>query len=401
MQAPMRDPDELRALSALAFDELRAGLGGLRSVHGAIADRAFGAVGPSAAPARTLHDAIASGVWAAMGVGAAAGGRLADGALAARGPRGRAVTRTPRGAGAVAVVTGLRGDVLAREGSALHEPMSARVAGRAVAAEPGALAAAYPSASGDVVLFVHGLFETEHSWRHDGETFGDVLARERGWTPVDVRYSTGLHIAENGRALHALLGALVDAWPVPVRRIALVGHSMGGLVARSATHHGAEEDAAWTALVSDVVSLGTPHLGAPLAQAVHFASAALHVVPETRPVAGLLRRRSAGIRDLRSGSLVDADWQGRDPDALRAAARREVPLLAGADHTFVSATITRSPRHPLGRLVGDGLVLPASAHGAGGRRVGFEAQLAHVGGVHHLELLRHPAVLALLRERLG
>ncbi len=48
-----------------------------------------------------------------------------------------------------------------------------------------------------------------------------------------------------------------------------------------------------------MVSLGSPHVGAPLAQGVHWASAALNAVPETRPLASLLRRRSAGIRDLR------------------------------------------------------------------------------------------------------
>jgi hypothetical protein len=104
-------------------------------------------------------------------------------------------------------------------------------------------------------------------------------------------------------------------------------------------------------------------MGAPLEQIVHYASAALHALPETRPVARFLRRRSAGIRDLRQGSLVDEDWRGRDPDGLKAAACREVPLLDGATHYFVAATVTRSPKHPVGRLVGDLLVLLPSASG--------------------------------------
>ncbi len=362
------------------------GVVGIESFHTAIAERAF----RGASPAHAAHDAIASSVYAAVGAGAKAGHVGADGALALRGPGGRSVTSSPRGAALVAVLTGLRGDELAREASALHEPMSVRVAGRTVPVEPGGLAAAFPSATGQVVVFAHGLFETEHAW---GGVFGEALS-DLGWTPVALRYNSGLHVSENGRQLHALLTALVSAWPVPIERIALVGHSMGGLVARSAAHH----RSAWTALVSDVVSLGTPHLGAPLAQAVHVTSAALGRVPETRPLAGFLRRRSAGIRDLRGGSLVDADWTGHDPDALRAAARSEVPLLPGATHTFVSATVTRSPRHPVGRLVGDGLVLSASADA---RRLGFDVELLHVGGAHHLALVRHPAVLALLRERLA
>ena len=108
---------------------------------------------------------------------------------------------------------------------------------------------------------------------------------------------------------------------MPVEEIALVGHSMGGLVARSASHQAVEAGRAWPALVRHVVSLGTPHLGAPLAQGLHYAAHALHAVPETRPFARFLRRRSAGIRDLRQGSLVDRDWDGLRP---RRAARRRV-----------------------------------------------------------------------------
>jgi hypothetical protein len=146
--------------------------------------------------------------------------------------------------------------------------------------------------------------------------------------------------------------------------------------------------------VGHVVSLGTPHLGAPLEQAVHVAAAALDALPETRMFGAFLRRRSGGIRDLRHGSLVDEDWRGRDPDALRSAACRELPLLDGATHCFVSASITRSPRHPMGRMLGDLLVLVPSASGRGRtRRVPFEARLGHhVGAAHHFALLNHPEI---------
>jgi hypothetical protein len=144
-----------------------------------------------------------------------------------------------------------------------------------------------------------------------------------------------------------------------------------------------------------VITLGTPHTGAPLEQAVHALSAALHLAPETRPFARFLRRRSAGIRDLRRGSLADEDWRDHDPDALRAKARTEVPLLQGATHCFVSATITRSEKHPVGRLLGDLLVLAPSA---AGRRVGFSAEYGlALGRTHHIALLNHPAVAEQLR----
>jgi pimeloyl-ACP methyl ester carboxylesterase len=189
------------------------------------------------------------------------------------------------------------------------------------------------------------------------------------------------------------------AWPVEVERIELIGHSMGGLVARSACHYASAEDARWVRRVRHVVSLGSPHMGAPLEQVVHVASAGLSALPEVRPLGSFLRRRSAGIRDLRRGSLVDEDWRDRDPDALRGAALAEVPLLEGAMHCFVAATITRSPSHPVARLLGDALVLEASASGrARDRRIPFEAEHGmHVGGTHHLALLNHPEVYERMR----
>jgi pimeloyl-ACP methyl ester carboxylesterase len=182
-----------------------------------------------------------------------------------------------------------------------------------------------------------------------------------------------------------------------------VGHSMGGLVARSACCHAAQDHADWVRLVRHSVSLGSPHLGAPLEQVVHVLSAGLAALPETRPFANFLRRRSSGIRDLRQGSLVDEDWRDCDPDALRAAACAEVPLIEGATHCFVSATITRSDRHPLGRLLGDTLVLVPSATGRSRtRRIPFDEEYGlHVGGATHFALLNHPAVYERLRDWLA
>jgi hypothetical protein len=398
-------PDEIRALTRLAAAELGGGAGGIGSVHEAIARRVFAAVGEGARPTQLVHDAIARRVYAGVRGASTLAGRAADQALGRRDAGdGRPLSSNPRGALALAVLNGLYGDALEREGSALQEPMAVRVRGRAVELEPAAVAAAFPAATARIVVFVHGLMETEHAWRlGGGKPYGARLARDLGATPVDVRYNTGRHISHNGRSLADLLEALVAAWPVPVRELALVGHSMGGLVARSAGCQAVERDQAWVAHVRHVVSLGTPHMGAPLAQGVHYAAHALHAVPETRPLGRFLRRRSAGIRDLRQGSLVDRDWEGCDPDALRAAACEEVPLLEGATHCFVAATLTRDERHPLGRLIGDWLVLSPSASGRSRtRRIAFRDEHGmHLGGAHHLALLNHPDVYAQLREWLS
>jgi pimeloyl-ACP methyl ester carboxylesterase len=387
---------ELRALTTLGFDELARATGGIGSIQRAVSGRVFSAVGPGATLVRPVHQAITKGVYRGLGAGTRAAG-LAAGAVAGR-RSGPPVSSTRAGSAVIAAITGLTGDRLEEEGSPLAQPMALRVKGEPVPLEPDALAEAFPNATPDIVVFLHGLMETEFSWG-TGETYGTRLERDLGYTPMTVRYNSGLHISQNGRCLSELMDELVAAWPVEVERIALVGHSMGGLVARSACHRGAEDGAAWAQLVKTSVSLGTPHLGAPLEQAVHYLSAGLARLPETRPFANFLRRRSGGIRDLRQGSLVDEDWRDCDPDALRAAACAEIPLLEGATHCFISATVTRSDRHPVGRLIGDTLVLKPSATGRSRtRRIPFEEEFGmHLGGAHHFALVNHPAVYEKLR----
>jgi pimeloyl-ACP methyl ester carboxylesterase len=373
---------ELRELTWRAFDELSGAVRGIGRIHRAVATRAFGASGPGAAPARVVHDTVSKGVYAGIsGAGRAAG----RGACALVGPH--TISDSPRGAFLLGVLNGLYGDQLAEEDSDLAFSMTAHVARR--------------PATPRVVVFLHGLMETESGWRlGGGETYGDRLAADLDFTPVYVRYNTGRHISENGRELAELLEQLVHDWPVEVERLALVGHSMGGLVARSACHYGVEHGCRWTGRVKHVVSLGTPHFGAPVAEGVAWLAAGLRKLPETAPFGDFFARRSAGIRDLRNGSLVDEDWHGRDPHALKLAACQEIPLLEGATHCFISASLVRSRSNPLGRFIGDALVLEASASGRSKtRRIGFDASFGHhVAGASHISLLNHPEVYEKLRE---
>ena len=379
---------EAQALVRLGAEELAAAPHGIKAFHYATSERVFRAVGPAGRPAKFVHDAVSGAVYAGLGTGVRFAGRGAEAFVGRR--YAHAVSESPRGALMIGIINGLIGDTLEREQNPLTQPMAIRIDGAAVAPSPDA----FPDATRRVAVFLHGLMETEFSWGR-GNTYGTRLARDCGWTPVYVRYNTGRRISENGRSLCELLSQTFEAWPVDVEEIALIGHSMGGLVARSAAHQGSEEGAAWVSRVSHVVSLGTPHRGAPLEEIVHVGSAALDLLPETRPVSRFLRRRSGGIRDLRRGSLVDEDWKDCDPDALRAAACREIPLLEGATHCFVSASLTRSPRHPVGRVLGDLLVLGSSA--APWR----EHEAFHVGGAGHFALLNHPEVYERLRDWLA
>ena len=281
-------------------------------------------------------------------------GARAVGAVAALRADGRALDDARSGRAALAILNGAHGDLVQREAPGLALGMTVRVGGRPVPVEPYDLARAFPDATGRLAVFLHGLTESEHSWGYRAEqhygrpgvTYGTRLREDLGLTPVCLRYNTGLHISDNGRSLAGLLAALVDAWPVPVQDVVLIGHSMGGLVARSALHQaggGTAEAHGWTHLVRDSVTLGSPHLGAPLERGVHRLAAALTRLPETRGLATLLALRSVGIKDLRRGTLVEADWSGRDLDALGPAEHTHVPLHDGARHFVVLATMVRDP----------------------------------------------------------
>ena len=187
--------------------------------------------------------------------------------------------------------------------------MSLRRGGADVEVDRASLAAAYPAAGPDLVVFLPGLCEDETAWdrRADryGTTYPEALAAA-GWSPLMVRANTGLAVQDNGALLAALLADVVDAWPVEVARVALVGHSMGGLVARVACALDAAGPVRWSPLVTDVVTLGTPHLGAPLAGWARSGSAGLARFPETSAFGRIIDQRSVGILDLERGLDLDA-----------------------------------------------------------------------------------------------
>lgn len=402
--------DEVRGLSELGRLTLRGTTSRIAELHHGIADRAFGAVGPAGAPVKVVHDAVSGLAYSSVRLALGAGAR-ATGALAALRADGVTVDGGPGGV-ALGILNGAHGDLVARTAPALAVSMHVRSAGRDVPVTTEALAAAFPDAVGRLAVFLHGLTETEGSWcfrseRHHGEpgiTYGSLLHRDLGLTPVFVRYNTGLHVSDNGRLLDELLAALVDAWPAPVQDMVLIGHSMGGLVARSALHQaggGTVEPRPWTHLVRDTITLGTPHLGAPLERGVHTLTHTLARLPETRPLAALLALRSAGIKDLRRGTLVEADWSGRDLDAAGPAEHTHVPLHDGARHFVVLATVARNPTGRTAGLIGDLLVPPRSASGDTGDddRLAFPPDAVHrVGGIHHLDLLNHPRVYEQIRD---
>lgn len=379
--------DALSLLSEVA-DELVVRT--VRDTHYAWADRVHGLVrGPTAGTPtvpEVVHRGIASAVYGGLSGGLRAASRGLD-AVASTGV-GPRLEAEPRGRFLSSAVNGLIGDRLVRERPRLAIPMAVRSGGRDVPPTSAGLGAAFPDATGKVVVFLHGLCENESYWDRGRDrgvaTYGEALATE-GWTPVFLRANTGLGLRENGAALSALMQHVVEQWPAEVDRVALVGHSMGGLVMRAAGAVAAAVERPWTQRVSDVVTLGTPHLGAPIARGVGHGSRGLARLPETSAFGRILDWRSVGVHDLVAGLAED------------------VPPLPHARYRLVAATLTGSPRHPVGHLVGDLLVRVPSAYGRD--RWGGElfpgAEVLHVGRTDHFGLLNHPEVHRALRRWLA
>lgn len=271
---------------------------------------------------------------------------------------------------AIGVLNGFLGDHLDRQRNALAIGMTCAHGGGRLGPK--------------LCVLVHGLACTEGIFAFPGSepdapvvSYGTKLRDDLGYTPFAVRYNTGLPVARNGEELAALLDELVAGYPVPVTEIVLIGHSMGGLVLRSACR----VPSRWTALVSHAVYLGTPHEGADLERLAHVASGVLRAVPDpiTRLVGRILDLRSRGVKDLRNGAAA----RGGDED-------EPAWWLPTARHHVVAGTLHADPAHPVSRLLGDVLVrVPSDPAGP---------EVTVFPGVPHLALAHDADVYARIRE---
>jgi pimeloyl-ACP methyl ester carboxylesterase len=304
---------------------------------------------------------------------------------------------TPEREAVLAALNGVLGDQLAASHNPLATPMTLRYCGAALDWH------AMPAASevtGKVLLIIHGLCMNDLQWRteQDGtvHNHGAALADALGYTPIYLRYNSGLHTSQNGRALSEQLDLLQAHWPTPVTELALLVHSMGGLIARGAAHMAQQDDAAWIKLLTDIVFLGTPHHGAPLEKAGNWVDIILGSTPYSKPLAKLGQLRSSGITDLRYGHVLDEDWQGHDRFRRKPDSRTPVPLPEGVACYTVAATIAGQRSAVAERLVGDGLVpLPSALgqHTDPARSLVFAKASQHIAyRTNHLELLSSPEV---------
>ena len=262
----------------------------------------------------------------------------------------------------LAAMNGVLGDHLEASDNPLAITMGFRRAGHELPMARKALAAAIPDAQGRIVVLLHGLCMNDRQWRAHGHDHGAMLARDLDATAVYLRYNSGRHISSNGRDFDRAMERLLQAWPVPVERIELLCHSMGGLVARSACHHASEAGHAWIGSLSDIVFLGTPHHGAPLERAGRWIDRLIGVSPYSAPFARLGKLRSAGIQDLRHGNLRDEDWRNTGNHHGDTRTPLSLPQHVRC-HAIAASTQARHAKRSILALRGDGLVPIASALG--------------------------------------
>jgi pimeloyl-ACP methyl ester carboxylesterase len=305
----------------------------------------------------------------------------------------------------MAALNGVLGDHLAASGNPLAIPMHLRRDGAPLELTKPALAAAIPNPTGKILLLAHGLCMNDLQWRRKGHDHGAALAANAGFTTVYLHYNSGLHVSVNGRAFADRIEQLLQAWPVPVEDVIIIGHSMGGLVTRSACHYGKLAEHAWLRQLRKIVFLGTPHRGAPLERSGNWLDSLLDSSPYTAAFSRLGKIRSAGITDLRHGSLLDADWLDRDRFASTHEQRHPVAWPKGVKCYAIAASVATRSGNAGQQQPGDGLVPVDSALARDANSEGkpdIPKSQQWIGyGMHHMDLLDRPDVYAQIRLWLG
>ena len=391
--------EDVLGTSRLAVDATAGIVGIVAAVHGAVLKNSL----PNT-PAQSGLAASTASIYAAIRTITGAVGDQLDAALSSYSSPIADIKSTPEREAVLAALNGLVGDHLAASENPLAIPMRMRRSGRVIEVKRTQLATAIPDVGKRVLLFVHGLCMNDLHWGRNGRNPGVALARELRWTPLHLHYNTGLHVSTNGRALAGLLEKLASEWPVRLRELSIIGHSCGGLLARSAHYYGTLAGHHWPNLLRHLVSVGTPHHGSALERAGNYVNLLLGSTPYSSPIERIARVRSAGITDMRYGNLVDRDWEGADRFQDAGDRRQLVPLPENV-RCFAIAANKGIGSNKFTQDVGDELVSVDSAlgrHSDPARTLSFApAHQCVIHGMTHWDLLRRAAVYRKLREWLA
>lgn len=369
--------------SATAKVALQQSTARVQEMHDAIAATSFGifhnvpGMGDSAQLVQQTHNAIADGIYAAFH-------QASDGLLEVAEnleKQSQAIDPAQPSPGRLAsdlrsAINSAFGEHLADSHNALAIQMGIYQDDRLMPLTPQALSAAWPESTNRLSIFIHGLACNEHCWvaAANAVDMPRRLEAEAGYTALTLRYNSGLPIVENGARLALWLDELLSAWPYPVEELIIIGHSMGGLLARSAFEQSQWAEFNWPALTRMIICLGSPNLsGSPVEQLSQLTSTA---------------RRLAGMAESRGQITTPRDHDRPD---RHDGSEQPTPSLANIAWRFIGGSLTEDPDNPLGELVGDGLITLGSAtlHELAG-----DVLSVRLGAVNHMGLLSDPRVYA-------
>ncbi len=383
--------DELRGATRLAIEATTGVTDMVEAMHNTIAAGPDILGRPLERPVRLLNGLIYGSI---RGVTRLVGASI-DTALSQLAPLLAASAPGSEREAVRAALNGVLGDYLSETQNPLAIEMQLRHGGRALELDQRALRVSFPSASSKLLVLVHGCGMNDAQWSRRGHDHGVALAKDLGYTAVYVHYNSGQHISTNGRGLALLLERLASQWPAPVEELVIVGHSMGGLVSRSACHAGDAAGHGWRKKLRALICLGSPHHGAPLERGGNWIDVLLGVTRYSAPLARLGKIRSAGVTDMRFGNVLDEHWQGRDRFAPANVPGTLLPLPHDVACYAIAATL--SP-HATAKSRSDGLVPVDSALGRHARpELTLAFPSAHqliAFGTGHLDLLDRPQVYA-------
>jgi pimeloyl-ACP methyl ester carboxylesterase len=256
----------------------------------------------------------------------------------------------------LAALNGVLGDYLVLSENSLAIPMHFRKEGQSL--NEVQLREVINESNGKLLIMVHGLCMNDLQWCREGHDHGAELAKESGMGTLYLHYNTGRHISDNGKEFADLLESLVNLSDKHLE-LNILGHSMGGLVSRSAFHVGENNSHRWPERLNNLVFLGTPHHGAVLERAGNWIDLILGAHSYTVPFARLVKVRSSGITDLRYGNVQESDWRTTERFEFSGDQRLPLPLPDNVKCFAIAASVKESMNHPFG----DGLVRMTSALG--------------------------------------
>ena len=285
--------------------------------------------------------------------------------------------------------------------------------------------------SNKIIVLIHGLTNLETIWDFKSEltaqnggqnlnsdpsdnsaeddNYDDVIIKDNyglriqesyGFTPFYLRYNTGLSIKENGQKLNALLTQLQDAYPIEVDEIVLMGFSMGGLLARSAQKLAQDANELWVKKLSNCYYIGTPHEGSPLEKFGHLTSSIVRLIPREyiSHWADWIDVRSEGIQDLKHGLLnlnnPDSTRTPDEDDPYEQSVRCG-SFYAGAQHHFISGSLSENKDSLINTFFGDSLVRHTSANPISAPE---DCKSAHFDGIPHIPLAHSNRVYQQIKQ---